>query len=314
MTRNLLGGFSGFMFLAWSGIAWADDIFLPAGTLLRCILDEPNLSAKTAEEGDPVLCRANAVVHVGRTVFPTGTYVGARLAAYNDPGHFFGKGYLRLEFDRIGLPNAEMPVSAKVIAARGYQVNRQGNIVGRGHAKRDVAQWLLPPLWPWKVVTLPLRGPRPVLGGEVPITVRLMEAVMLPQTSGSPLRNSGNTPAIRPSPSSFRMPNSSSVTYLPPSMPSAERQVTEARAMPLSAGESSSWTGQQAAKLTLLAFKDKTIFGTTDYWIDNGRLFYILSDGTERTTDLGEVDWGTTSQLNSERGVRIAVRTGRRTY
>ena len=61
MKRNLLSGFFAWVFLVWSGVAWADDILLPAGTLLRCTLDEPNFSSKTAEEGDPILCRANTL-------------------------------------------------------------------------------------------------------------------------------------------------------------------------------------------------------------------------------------------------------------
>jgi len=34
----------------------AQDILVPAGTLLRCTLDEPNFSSATADIGDPVIC------------------------------------------------------------------------------------------------------------------------------------------------------------------------------------------------------------------------------------------------------------------
>ena len=61
MKPNLFCGFFAWVFLFWSGVARADDILLPAGTLLRCTLDEPNFSSKTAEEGDPILCRANTL-------------------------------------------------------------------------------------------------------------------------------------------------------------------------------------------------------------------------------------------------------------
>jgi hypothetical protein len=34
----------------------AQDILVPAGTLLQCTMDEPNFSSATASVGDPVLC------------------------------------------------------------------------------------------------------------------------------------------------------------------------------------------------------------------------------------------------------------------
>lgn len=41
--------------------AKADDYVVPAGTLLRCTLDEPNFSSATADIGDPVLCHLNGL-------------------------------------------------------------------------------------------------------------------------------------------------------------------------------------------------------------------------------------------------------------
>src|SRR5439155_21540187 len=40
-------------FLAVPQTASAQDVQLPAGTLLRCTLDEPDFSAKSAKVGDP---------------------------------------------------------------------------------------------------------------------------------------------------------------------------------------------------------------------------------------------------------------------
>lgn len=207
-----------------------------------------------------------------------------------------------------------------MIAVRGYRVNRQGNIVGHGHPRRDVVEWLLPPLWPWKVLTLPARGPRPTLEGEVPITLRLMDAVVVPQMSDSSWRSPVKPSSSRlspPSPESFTKPGNSSVTYLPPSIPAAERQSNEAYAVapaPLPAAESNPSTSQQHAQLTLLVLRNETIYAATDYWIDDGRLTYILSDGTQRTADLSDVDWGRTTRLNSERGIKVALRSGRHVY
>ena len=45
----------------------AQDLLVPAGTLLQCTLDEPNFSSATAAIGDPVLCRLRTMrVRPGR--------------------------------------------------------------------------------------------------------------------------------------------------------------------------------------------------------------------------------------------------------
>ena len=45
---------------------------------------------------------------------------------------------------------------------------------------RDAIGWALPVLWPVKLATLPMRGPRPTLKGERAITLRLLEDVRVP--------------------------------------------------------------------------------------------------------------------------------------
>jgi hypothetical protein len=142
------------------------EVILPAGTVLRCTLDEPNFSSKTAEIGDPVICQLNGVVLFGQSLLPRGSYLGGHLEADKDPGHFFGKGYLKLEFDHIGLPDGQIPVPAKIIVVRGYQVDRQGDIVGHGHAVRDAVEWMLPPLWPIKGADAAGARPAPHLEGR----------------------------------------------------------------------------------------------------------------------------------------------------
>src|SRR5215471_18817044 len=163
--------------------ASARDVVLPAGTLLQCTLNEPNFSSATADVGDPVLCHLRGITEFGQQAFPRGSYLVGHLESEKDPGHFWGKGYLKLQFDRIGVPSGDLPLDAKVIATRGYKVDKQGKIDGKGHPKRDVVEWMLPPLWPWKVVTLPARGPRPTLKGETVLSLRLMDDVQIPQVA-----------------------------------------------------------------------------------------------------------------------------------
>src|SRR3974390_2085294 len=163
--------------------ASARDVVLPAGTLLQCTMNETSFCSATVAIGDPVLCHLHGVVEFGQQAFPRGTYLVGHLTAAKDPGHFVGKGYLQLQFDRIGLPSGDLPLESKVIATNGYKVDREGKIDGKGHAKRDIAEWMLPPLWPWKVLMLPSRGPRPKLKGESSLTLRLMDDVDIPQVA-----------------------------------------------------------------------------------------------------------------------------------
>jgi hypothetical protein len=195
--------------VTWSTGASARDLVLPAGTILQCILNEPNFSKATVEVGDPVLCNLRGVAEFGEQIFPRGSYLVGHLESAKDPGHFFGKGNLKLQFDRLGLPSGDVPLNAKLIAVRGYKVDREGKIDGKGHAKRDVAEWILPPLWPWKVIMLPARGPRPKLKGETALKLRLLDDVLIPQVSNASERQQvSNTPErqqlARPQRESFR--------------------------------------------------------------------------------------------------------------
>lgn len=180
--RRVIGcvAFASLWFVLLPTGAKAQQNVVPAGTLLHCTLSEPNLSSKTVAVGDPVLCYLATTQEFGHIVFPRGSYLQGHVEAEKEPGHFFGKGYLSLMFDHIGLPNADASTSTKLVAVRGYPVNKEGDIMGKGHAKRDAAEWLIPILWPWKLIMLPARGPRPTLKGEEQVTLRLMEDIEVP--------------------------------------------------------------------------------------------------------------------------------------
>jgi len=191
-----------------SSQANAQDVLVPAGTLLRCTMNEPNFSSATAQIGDPVLCHLGSVQEFGHNAFPRGAYMSGHLEADKEPGHFVGKGYMRIVFDRIGTPNADVNVDTKVIAARNYPVDKDGDIKGKGHAKRDVIEWMFPPLWPWKVITLPARGPRPTLKGEQILTLRLMEDVTIPRSVATNSSRDWRPPyaQLRTQPSAYQQP------------------------------------------------------------------------------------------------------------
>jgi hypothetical protein len=325
------------LFLGVQTSTKAQDILVPAGTLLRCTLDEPNFSSKTADIGDPVICHLAALRQFGKAVFPRGSYLGGHLEADKEPGHFVGKGYLKIEFDRIGFPDSDIPVPSKIIAAKGYKVDKKGDIVGKGHATRDTVEWLIPPLWPWKVLTLPARGPRPTLKGEEQITVRLMDDIDVPR-QGSSLHSYQRPPAPASYHSqSFRKPvslknserpvNSEKPVNDSPDVSETGYEATnEVPAVvaptdtavtpeaPAQMVRTSSVVSGQPARVRLIALKSENVYAVTNYRINGGSLSYELASGARGSVDITEVDWRATSRLNAETVLSTADNNNWRTY
>ena len=285
----------------------AQEVLVPAGTLLRCTVDEPNFSPASADVGDPILCHLSGVQEFGRVAFPRGSYLQGHLEADREPGHFVGKGFLRLEFDRIGLPNTDVPVPSKVVSLRGYRVDREGDIIGKGHAKRDAVEWLFPPLWPWKVLALPARGPRPALKGESQLTLRLMDDIVIPKLSmlepgwhyfGAP--SSQSSGAAKPSPSQNAQP-AVQPAVAPPARTAAPALRTQ---LPV---EGVPQNAVSSARNTLIALKSDQTYAVARYRIDRGQLDYVLASGAPGAVDVKDVDWLKTALLNSERGRGQAI-------
>ena len=323
------------------GSAHARDIVIPAGTLLHCTLDEPNFSSATADVGDPVLCHPRAIQQFGVSAFPRGTYLVGHLEAAKDPGHFVGKGYLKLEFDRIGLPNNDAALPGKVIAVHGYHVDKEGKIIGKGHPTRDVVEWMIPPLWPWKILTLPKRGPRPALKGETAVTMRLMDDVVIPQNALAQWHRFGDPSSDAYEPSAYSSPRNSAVAPSEPrpvlqtaqnappvetpaptvSLAMVKTTSADAVVAPQAAVPAWHYYGQRTAalstasdqtpgpKLTLFAINSGSIYAVSNYTEDNGSISYTLPGGESGTIPLQDVDWETTTKLNSERNVHVTLRS-----
>lgn len=62
------------------------------------------------------------------------------------------------------------------------------------------------------------------------------------------------------------------------------------------------------ARLTLLVFKDHSIYGVTDYWLEAGQLHYVTSYGARNAVTLDQLDLEMTAQLNRERNVEFTLR------
>ena len=302
--------------LALSAGASAREVVLPAGTLLQCTMNEPNFSSSTVDVGDPVLCHLKGITEFGQQAFPRGSYLVGHLEAAKDPGHFWGKGYLKIQFDRIGLPTGDLPLEAKVIATRGYKVDKAGKIDGKGHPKRDVAEWMLPPLWPWKVIMLPARGPRPKLKGETVLSLRLMDDVQVPQVAKTyglgwhffnnrPQRESyldsqntnvRPTLAVRGTVTTARADVSASVEIPQPYYASLVSRVVN--------------SGSTGTSAPVFVLKTGTVLAVGNYQYQDGRITYTLAGGGGGVLSSEDVDWNMTTQVNNQHGVRMTLHGG----
>ncbi len=161
--------------------AHAVEQLIPAGSVIQCTVAEPKISSKTQNVGDPVLCQVSHVELYGRSVFPYGSYLEGHFEAYQDPGHFVGKGWMELKFDRLIVGNDTIvPISARVVSTPKYPVDKDGRIHGTGHPVRDAVEWAIPVLWPIDLINLPRRGPRPVLKAETRLTLKLLDDLGIP--------------------------------------------------------------------------------------------------------------------------------------
>jgi hypothetical protein len=329
--------------------ASARDIVIPAGTIMQCTLDEPNLSSATVDVGDPILCHPRSLTEFGHSTFPRGTYIVGHVESAKNPGHFVGKGNLKLVFDRIGLPNDDVSLPGKVIAVRGYHVDKEGKIIGKGHPKRDVVEWMIPPLWPWKIIMLPARGPRPTLKGETAVSMRLMDDVVIPQSALAEWHRFGQPAQDAYQPSAYRsrsavVPGSGprpllttvhddpveaqpaasvaendtlpQVAVTNASLAVARTTATEAQ----SPAPAMHYYGQRsavatsavdttAANLTMFAVNSGSIYAVTEYSVDNGTLSYTLPSGSNGSIPLQDVNWETTTKLNSGRNVKVTLKS-----
>jgi hypothetical protein len=277
---------------------------IPAGMLLQCTLSEPNFSSKTAVIGDPVLCHLSSLTAFGHSIFPRGAELSGHLQDYRNPGHFVGKGWINLEFDRLILPGGEiLPLAAKVTSAPHLRVGPEGKIHGTGHPKRDAVEWMLPILWPVKILTLPARGPYPALKGETRISLRLMEDVEVQL----PTRARVTIPA--PPGSDDGVITTPSMVFRPSLDTYRERQVLVPS--PYASGTSSQVDADEgsAPRLTLIVLKGGAAYVVRQYWVENGRMHFTSGDGEQKLLPLERIDLSQTVRLNRERNVEFVLRS-----
>jgi len=183
-------------------------------------------------------------------------------------------------------------------------VDAQGDIHGKGHPKRDVVEWMIPILWPIKLITLPMRGPYPALKGETRISLRLMEDVEVPfpvARSSVPMPPWAH-PSSYPASSYYDAPRPRSqdptlavraASYTQPVQPTAQVAVQPSSDHPT----------------TVIALKTGTAFLARDYWVQGGQVQCVSQNGEQTTFPLEQVDLYESSRVNRERNVDFVLQS-----
>ena len=267
---------------------------IPAGSLIQCTVSEPKLSSKTTAIGDPVLCQVSRVEKYGRAVFPYGSYLVGRFEDYKDPGHFVGKGWMELKFDRMVVQDQVIPLDAKVVYVPGYPVSRDGRIMGKGHPVKDTVEWLIPVLWPIDLINLPRRGPRPTLKEETRITLKLMDDVGVPDMQQEQ------------QPDSYGFAHRAPTDYAPPPPPPApapapivyNNYITPPAPAPII---------YRPAPVMLVLRGGYGFYATSYMPMAGYRIRYVLPNGAPAMMPMNQLDYQATLEANRRRGVAFSL-------
>jgi hypothetical protein len=275
--------------------AFASDQVIPAGSLVQCTVSEPKLSSKTTAIGDPVLCQLSHTEVYGRSQFPAGSYLVGRFEDYKDPGHFVGKGWMELKFDRMVIqPDTVIPLAAKVVYVPKYPVDKDGRIHGTGHPVRDIVEWSIPVLWPIDLINLPRRGPRPVLKEETRLTLKIMDDLVVPQFQATPHDDYG---FAHREPSAYQPP--------PPAPPQPAPIVYNNYIAPAPVPVP---VAVYAPPVTVLVLRNGYGLYATHYWFQGGgQIRYTAVNGAPYVVSTQQLNMAATIGVNQQRGVPFNV-------
>jgi hypothetical protein len=251
----------------------------------------------------------------GRSVLPYGSNVVGRFEDYKDPGHLVGKGWMVLKFDRMVIePNTVLPIYAKVVDVSGYNVDREGRILGKGHATRDTVAWTIPILWPINLINLPRSGPRPILKGETRLTLKVMDDLTIPRAEPS---QQGLPDLTRRTPSAYTphradsnlppnpvTPINYSMAFLsPPSLPPAQSASpcgTTPHSMAIKARMPYLGSNRQDA-VTLIYNDGRPPEQIHNYMLTSTRLYVM--DENRCAIPVSQLDLDATKRVNRDAGI-----------
>ena len=149
---------------------------LPAGTIIRMFPDERLVAGRAF---GPVVFTVTPDVRLfpnRPAVIPRGSKLLGNLMESKQAGRLVGRAQTQIVLTSIlTADSCEYPIDAKILEAGRYTATRDGVVVGRGHARRDLFELLFPPTTIYQLIRIPSRGPSLVLDAETPITIKLME-------------------------------------------------------------------------------------------------------------------------------------------
>src|SRR5213594_5140701 len=149
---------------------------LPAGTIIRLFPVEKLVAGRAF---GPVIFTVTSDIRLfpnRPAVIPRGSKVLGNLMESKQAGRLMGRAQTKIVLTAIlTADSCEYPIDAKILEAGRYTATRDGVIVGRGHARRDLFELLFPPTTIYQLIRIPSRGPSLVLDAETPITIKLME-------------------------------------------------------------------------------------------------------------------------------------------
>jgi hypothetical protein len=159
---------------------------------------------------------------------------------------------------------------------------------------------------------LPARGPRPTLKGESVMTLRLMDDVQIPQIT--------QRAALEPGFHFFSRPRNQA--YEPSQYEQATPQLAVSLVTDHAVVQGSYATLTKSAPITIPANASPgmPVFVLTTgmtlpvsgYGYQDGRITYTLASGGSGVISTDDIDWTSTTRLNSQRGVRVTLH-GKRT-
>ena len=177
---------------------------------------------------------------------------------------------------------------------------------------------MLPPLWPWKLIMLPARGPQPSLKSESTITMRLMDDVQIPGATsngagwhsfGGPQNDSFYRNSFNDSRQNGARPQLAVRQVNPAGEPQADdaSPITQVSYVPQGVRTGVSGT---APGVPVFVLKSGMVLEVGNYTYQDNRISYELAAGGTGVIAADEVDWTTTTRVNQQRGVRVSLRGG----
>src|SRR2546425_2431735 len=137
---------------------------LPAGTIIRMFPGERLVAGRAF---GPVVFTVTPDVRLfpnRPAVIPRGSKVLGNVMESKQAGRLVGRAQTQIVLTSIlTADSCEYPIDAKALEAGRYTATRDGVVVGRGHARRDLFEVLFPPTTIYQLIRIPSRGPSLVL-------------------------------------------------------------------------------------------------------------------------------------------------------